>query len=37
MWYNLITKVLLDYNFSRSKYEPCCFIKKDEEDILMIL
>jgi hypothetical protein len=36
MWYNLITKVLLDYGFCRSKYEPCCFIKRDEEDVTII-
>jgi hypothetical protein len=36
MWYNLITKVLLDYDFSRFKYEPCCFIKRDETDVIVI-
>jgi hypothetical protein len=26
MWYTLICKVLLEYGFERSVYEPCCFI-----------
>jgi hypothetical protein len=36
MWYNLITKVLVEYNFIRSKYEPCCFWKRDEADTIIV-
>lgn len=36
MWYNLITKVLLDYQFIRSQYEPCCFIKRDGTDMIIV-
>jgi hypothetical protein len=27
MWYALLTKILLNIGFTRSKYEPCCFIR----------
>jgi hypothetical protein len=36
MWYNLITKVLIEFGFDRSRFEPCLFVKRDEEDVMVI-
>jgi hypothetical protein len=35
MWNNLITSVLY-YGFSRSRYEPCCFIKREQSDVIVV-
>jgi hypothetical protein len=32
MWYSLIYRVLLQFGFERSKYEPCCFIYKNQDE-----